>query len=153
MMTSIQVNKYSFIGSANEQNNMNQVSISRIKKDDVTKPASEEEKGTIKSVQGDLLTISDVAKKRLEETNKSEQIELLKENAEKNNGITDNAAVHEEIAFSHSGLSDYLEEVDDDENNKLSGFSKYELTELLKEGYITQYEYNTEIKEREEEQK
>ena len=73
MMTSIQANKYSFIGSANEQNNMNQVSISGIKKDD--------------------------------------------------------------------------------ENNKLSGFSKYELTELLKEGHITQYEYNTEIKEREEEQK
>ena len=34
MMTSIQANKYSFIGSSGEQNNMNQVNISGIKKDD-----------------------------------------------------------------------------------------------------------------------
>lgn len=155
MITSVQANKYSVLGNTNNVKDMSKVSISG--KDEVVAKSKEKEAAekkdeqAIKSVQGDLLTISDVAKRRLEETKMVEQIELAKENATKNNGVTANGDVHQNLAAQNSGMSEELEKkLESEGSGELKGYSEYELKELVEEGEITQREYDEEIDKRKE---
>lgn len=159
MITSVQANKYSVLGNSNKILDQGKVTISdkekleqaRLEEKKAQKEAEKKDQQSVTSIQGDLLTISDVAKRRLEETKLTEQIEMAQENATKNNGVSANGQVHESLAVQNSGMSEELQKKLEGEGlGELKGYSEYELKELVKEGQITQHEYDEEIEKRKE---
>lgn len=152
MVSSIQANKYSFLNEANKNNSFSNVSVEKQQEVNTKKEDVKDESGVVKSVQGDMLTISETAKNRLEETKKEQQDEVAKANAEKNNGITKQKDANDAKALEFSGLSDELsEKLENDGTEELGGYTKYELKELLQDGTITQYQYAEELEDRNQE--